>query len=209
MPLAGVVELVRTGVVQISFLNSNAERIAGGTGFIARGRLLTNHHLFIGHQKANSVHLHREQLTSVILSPADFERALRSGSMEDIYDYAILEIPQLINGTEHQFDIQPPGDRRMGDQMAILGYPLEHHNLTVHAGVISSFYRTNIADIIQLDASVNAGNSGGPLIDAQSGAAFGMVTEIERQTNVGVGYAISALHILGDAALHGSQPRSG
>jgi S1-C subfamily serine protease len=238
----------------------NAERIGGGTGFIARGRLLTNHHVFIGHQNANSVRLHREKLDPVVLDPADFGRALRSDSMEDSYDYAILEIRQLINGTEHQFDIQPPGNRRMGDQMAILGYPLEHHNLTVHAGVISSFYRSNLTDMIQLDASVNAGNSGGPLIDAQSGAAFGMVTrkatgltkllsplrqsiteniqfakgaggmlnmsgfdpvegfvagqnqilatlsEIERQANVGIGYAISAQHILSDAAIHGAQP---
>jgi hypothetical protein len=112
MPLADVVELVRAGVVQISFLNTNSQRIAGGTGFIARGRLLTNHHVFIGHQNANSIRLRREKLDPIVLDPAGFAGALRSGSMEDSYDYAILEIPQLINGTEHQFDIQPPGNRR-------------------------------------------------------------------------------------------------
>lgn len=115
---------------------------------------------------------------------------------------------------------------------------------------------SNITNIIQLDASINA-NSGGPLIDTETGAMFGMVSrratgltrvfgqlrrairesiqfaersqagvrmsvggfdpvegfiagqnqiratldEIERQANVGIGYAISAEHLLSDPSL--------
>jgi len=255
MALADVVDLVRTGIVQISFLNANADRLAGGTGFLARGRLLTNNHVFLGHQNATSVHLRREQLGTVALSPANFAAALRSGSMEDSFDYAILELPDLLSGAAHQFDIEAPDNHRVGDQIALLGYPLEHQNLTLHTGVISSFYQSKLTEIIQLDASVNAGNSGGPLFDPENGTVFGMVTrkatgltkifgelrqainqnveaaqravgmmsmggfdpvkgfvagqkqvlatlsEIERQANVGIGYAISASHILSDAQL--------
>jgi S1-C subfamily serine protease len=256
MSLADLIATVRTGIVRISFLDANANRIAGGTGFLTRGRLLTNHHVFLGHQGANSVHLQREKSGNVVvLTPAAFAAALRSGSMEVSFDYAILEIPQLINNTGHQFVIENPGNRRMGDQISILGFPLEHQNLTAHAGIISSFYQSNLTEIIQLDASVNAGNSGGPLIDPQSGAVYGMVSrkatgltrlfdqlqqaidnniqvaqqavgvmhignfdptqafvagqniirgtlsEIQRQANVGIGYAISARHVLADAQL--------
>jgi S1-C subfamily serine protease len=256
MALADVVAVVRAGIVQISFLDAKANRVGGGTGFLARGRLLTNNHVFLGHQSASTVHLSREQLGSVVvLQAAKFAAALCSGSMEDSFDYAILEIPELITGTEHQFELEIPGQRRIGDQIALLGFPLEHQNLTIHAGIISSLFQSKLAQFIQLDASVNAGNSGGPLIDPETGAAFGIVTrkatgltalfaqlrqaiiqniqtaqqsagmmslggfdpvrgfvagqnqilqtlsEIERQANVGIGYAISAEHVLADAQL--------
>lgn len=114
-----------------------------------------------------------------------------------------------------------------------------------------------MAKIIQLDASVNAGNSGGPLIDPSTGTVIGVVTrkatglsklfkelrstianniefmqtqaggggisfgrfdlvqgiiasqsqmmvtldEIERQANVGIGYAFSAEHLLEESCM--------
>lgn len=255
MSLADVVEKVRTGIVQISFLAGNGQRLGGGTGFLARQRLLTNHHVFMGHQGAHTVRLHREQLAPFDLAPAVFVASLRSGSMENSFDYAIQEIPELFDGSEHQFELELPGARRIGDPIALLGFPLEHQNLTVHTGVISSFFQSGVADVIQLDASVNAGNSGGPLIDPETAVAFGMVTrkatgltaifaqlrealdqniqfaqqaagmmlmgnfdpvqgfiatqsqvratlgEIERQANVGIGYAVSTAHVLADAHL--------
>jgi hypothetical protein len=141
---------------------------------------------------------------------------------------------------------------------AACGYPRQlATNLTCHQGIISSFYRSGLAEVIQIDASVNAGNSGGPLIDPQTGGAFGIVTrkatglsklfnqlrnsinanvamgqgvtsvmsidgidlvqaivmsqiqmlltldEIERQANVGIGYAFSAEHILSEPCMQG------
>jgi uncharacterized protein (AIM24 family) len=139
----------------------------------------------------------------------------------------------------------------------LLGFPLEHDNLTCHQGIISSFYQSDLVSVIQIDASVNAGNSGGPLIDPATGVAFGIVTrkatglsqlfaqlrnsiqsniavaqaagggivigdvdlvqsivvsqnqmlatlaEIERQANVGIGYAFSAEHILAEPCMQG------
>lgn len=49
-------------------------------------------------------------------------------------------------------------------------------NLTCHRGIISSFYQSGLTRIIQLDASVNAGNSGGPLIDPDTGHVLGIIT---------------------------------
>jgi S1-C subfamily serine protease len=145
MALADVVAVVRAGIVQISFLDAKANRVGGGTGFLARGRLLTNNHVFRGHQSATTVHLNREQLGSVlVLQAAKFAAALRSGSMEDSFDYAILDIPELITGTEHQFELEIPGQRRMGEPIALIGFPFEHQNLTIHAGIISSLFQSKL-----------------------------------------------------------------
>ena len=49
-------------------------------------------------------------------------------------------------------------------------------NLVCHAGVASSFYLSNNVDIIQVDASVNSSNSGGPLIHPKTGDVLGIIT---------------------------------
>ena len=48
--------------------------------------------------------------------------------------------------------------------------------LTVHRGFVSSIHHRNGIDIIQIDGSVNGGNSGGPLIDMNSKKVVGIVT---------------------------------
>lgn len=60
--------------------------------------------------------------------------------------------------------------------MLILGFPFEHRNLVCHRGIISSFFDRNGIDIIQLDASINASKSGGPLIDLRTGSVIGLIT---------------------------------
>jgi Trypsin-like peptidase domain len=255
MSLTDLIASLRTGIVQIEFYDQTNERIGGGSGFLSKGCLLTNHHVFLGYRSSHSVHLRREQISHVVLSSAQFAQMLLSGSMENSFDYAILDTPELIGGGEHQFILEPPGSRRVGTDIGILGFPLEHRNSTFHRGVISSFFDSGLTQFIQLDASVNAGNSGGPLFDLQTGAAIGMVTrkatgltklfaelrqtihqniqlvqqsqarirvggfdpvdgfvagqnqmlatfdQIERQANVGIGYAISSIHLLADRAL--------
>jgi S1-C subfamily serine protease len=155
-----------------------------------------------------------------------------------------------------QFELDEERKQRIGE-VAFLGYPFEHLNLTCHAGTISSYYTSGRATIVQLDASVNPSNSGGPLLDVNTGRVIGIVTrratgltqafaalrqtihnniaqllvaqqggtvalfgmspiqaielgqnqmlmtlgEIERQANVGIGYAMSIEHILNDNVL--------
>lgn len=56
------------------------------------------------------------------------------------------------------------------------GFLLEHRNLVCHLGTISFFYTSGTAKVIQLDASVNQSNSGGPLLDPETGQVLGIVT---------------------------------
>ncbi len=258
MALVDTVVKCRSGVVQIGFGNEARERVGGGSAFLCNDYLVTNHHVFLGHSKSSLVQLRRDDMpigTHVEFRSPDFAAKLVTGSQEQSYDYAVLDIPELIDRASHQFSLESPVDRRIGEQIALLGFPLEHSNLTCHAGIVSSFYTSGIASIIQLDASVNSGNSGGPLIDPETGTVLGLITrkatglsqlfghlrgaiqqnlavaqaagggiaiggidvvqafiasqhqmlltmdEIERQANVGIGYAISAEHLLAESCL--------
>lgn len=89
---------------------------------------------------------------------------------------------------------------RVGDSVLAIGNPFELE-ATLTAGIVSATGRTYsegngtrpIQNMIQTDAPVNPGNSGGPLLDCH-GQVVGVVTALEnpsgQSVNVGVGFAV-------------------
>ena len=103
------------------------------------------------------------------------------------------------------------GDIRVGDWVVALGNALAlKGGPTVTLGIISALGRTirterePLYDMIQTDAAINDGNSGGPLINL-NGEVIGISTAILRQAQ-GIGFAISseaAMPIINSLIEHG------
>lgn len=99
-------------------------------------------------------------------------------------------------------EIAPTNQLQVGQKALAIGNPFGFdHSLSV--GVISALGRqmpgvggVTIHDMIQTDAAVNPGNSGGPLLDS-SGRLIGMNTAIysESGSSAGVGFAVPASEI--------------
>ena len=67
-------------------------------------------------------------------------------------------------------------DHRIGQPIAILGYQLEQENLAMKSGIISSLIRpANGVNTIQVDCTIQQGNAGSPLIDAESLEVIGVI----------------------------------
>jgi S1-C subfamily serine protease len=93
-----------------------------------------------------------------------------------------------------------PNAMRVGDEAFVVGNPFGLYS-SMSAGVISGFNRvftptnsgTEIHGMIQVDAAVNPGNSGGPLLN-RDGHVVGIVTGIINPTDesffVGIGFAV-------------------
>lgn len=93
-----------------------------------------------------------------------------------------------------------PGAMRVGDEAFAVGNPFGLYS-SMSAGVISGFDRSfkpisstiELEGLIQIDAAVNPGNSGGPLL-ARDGTVIGIVTGIvnpsEEDFFVGIGFAV-------------------
>lgn len=182
MNLSNIVEKVRSGVVHIVY-TKNEKRLASGTGFMVNDLLVTNDHVCVGpkdsdvlirfHNSHNSSH---PLLEGYKLTYSAFRNRIKAASGTNSYDFAVLDIPELKQYNLYNFSFGEPAKKRIGEKVFFLGYPFEHFNLVCHAGIISSFYKKNVVDVIQIDASVNGGNSGGPLIDPENSKVIGIIT---------------------------------
>jgi S1-C subfamily serine protease len=102
-----------------------------------------------------------------------------------------------------------PGSMRVGDEAYAVGHPFGLY-ASMSTGVISGFERTfrlqnsekRLEGLIQIDAAVNPGNSGGPLLN-RYGQVVGIVTGLANPTDesffVGIGFAVP-INVAGGAA---------
>jgi S1-C subfamily serine protease len=93
-----------------------------------------------------------------------------------------------------------PASMRVGDEAFVVGNPFGLYS-SMSSGVISGFNRTftptnsnvELEGLIQIDAAVNPGNSGGPLLN-RAGHVVGIVTGIVNPTEesffIGIGFAV-------------------
>lgn len=183
--IINAVERLRTSVVKIEQFDvkEGREAVTGtGTGFLfsSDGYLFTNSHV-----------VKKAKYLRTILYDGSIHHATLIG--EDPYtDLAILKI----DATDYTPAVLGDSDDLKIGQLAIaIGNPLGFQH-TVTAGVVSALGRTlssetgiSMDSMIQTDASLNPGNSGGPLINAD-GEVIGVNTAMIRGAQ-GLCFAIS------------------
>lgn len=98
------------------------------------------------------------------------------------------------------------------DEVEVLGYPTGGDSLSVTKGVVSRIEATEYAQCsgshllaIQIDAAINGGNSGGPVVDATTGMVVGVAFQaLEHAENIGYVVPVTVvLHFLEDIRRHG------
>ncbi len=155
-----------------------------GSGFIidTKGTVITNNHVISG-------------ADDILVKVGDKEFKAKVIGADPYMDIAVLKIE-----AEDQFKPVRFGDSdkaRVGDWAVAIGNPFGLGG-TVTAGIISARNRdinlTRYDDFIQTDASINQGNSGGPLFNLK-GEVIGINTAIiapGQSGSIGIGFAIPA-----------------
>ena len=161
-----------------------------GSGFIisADGYVVTNNHV-VAPARNNAV---VESITVTLHDRTEYEATVVG--RDEASDLAVLKITPRGNLPFVRF----AGDNqvRVGDWVVAIGNPYSLGG-TVTAGIVSALHRNINAGLydrfIQTDASINQGNSGGPLFDLQ-GNVIGINTALYSPTggNIGIGFAIPA-----------------
>src|SRR4051812_43537577 len=159
-----------------------------GSGFVLdrAGHIVTNYHV-----------VHGASAIQVSFSNNERYRAKLVGS-DPSTDIAVLKV----NVQSSALKALPLGDSdavRVGDQVIAIGNPFGLDR-SVTAGIVSAVQRRieapnnlSIAHVVQTDAALNHGNSGGPLLNAQ-GQVIGVNAQIQTggtsDGNIGIGFAI-------------------
>ncbi|WP_156680099.1 Do family serine endopeptidase [Sphingomonas profundi] len=166
-----------------------------GSGFIisADGYVVTNNHVISGGPEQQGRNAPTVDSITVTL-PDRKEYKARLVGRDVVSDLALLKI-DATNLPFVQFGDSTSA--RVGDWVVAIGNPFGLGG-TVTAGIVSAIHRSiglgNAYDrYIQTDASINQGNSGGPMFDLK-GNVIGINTAIFSPTggNVGIGFAIPA-----------------
>ncbi|MBQ2209895.1 MAG: trypsin-like peptidase domain-containing protein [Prevotella sp.] len=157
------------------------KRAAAGSGVIisADGYIVTNNHVVDG----------ADELT-VTLNENSKEYSARVIGADKTTDLALIKIdaknlPAIV--------IANSDDVKVGEWVLAVGNPLGLNN-TVTAGIVSAKARSmgqGVSSMIQTDAAINQGNSGGALVNTR-GELIGINAMIYSQTgsNIGYGFAI-------------------
>jgi len=181
---------VRSGVVQVS-VERDRQRIGSGSGFLVEHGLVTNSHNIRGRD------IDAIAIRFADTDPEDPESYIRllpgdcvvAESLEGERDYVYLSLLDSEIEGKNIFEFTDSSNPlSVGEQVVFLGFPFGMPQLTSHVGYVSSIHERNGVEIIQIDGSVNGGNSGGPLLDLKTGKVAGIVTRaitglIEEQFN--------------------------
>jgi S1-C subfamily serine protease len=161
--------------------------VGSGVVVSAQGDILTSLHVVT---QSTSIQLTFADGTQ---SPAEITVAQPE---HDIAVVRALQPPaQIIPAT-----LGNPNGERVGNEAFVVGNPFGLYG-SMSAGVISGFNRSfqpeesdyKLEDLIQIDAAVNPGNSGGPLLNRYGeviGIVTGLVNPTEQNFFVGVGFAV-------------------
>jgi len=190
-----VADALRPAVVNLRV--GRGQRVGTGSGvlFSPEGYLLTNHHV-VGDSDKARVRLHDGQEVN--------GRVVGNDPWTDL---------ALVRADGGSFPYAKLGDSaalRVGQLVVAIGSPLGFES-TVTAGVVSAIGRTLrsitghlVDNVIQTDAALNPGNSGGPLVDSR-GHVVGINTAVIQPAQ-GICFAIPinmAKHILPSLLRHG------
>jgi len=173
-----VVTVVGTIPGQATFFGRTSDETVSGSGvfFSPDGYLLTNNHVVEGTQEV-----------VIILSDGNQQPAVIVGT-DPFADLAVLKAEGTppATATLGNSDVLTPGE-----MVIAIGSPLGDFRNTVTVGVVSATGRSidtgkgyQIDNLIQTDAAINQGNSGGPLVNL-AGEVIGINTLVVRGDGYG------------------------
>jgi TPR repeat protein len=168
------------GVVAIDCLGINNARISTASGFIIsdNGRIATNLHV-----------VESCSILAVRLTNGDVYDSTWVVATDKRRDLAVIRIKAA---SLPVLPLAESNDLEVGQTVYSIGNPSGLQN-TLQSGIVSAFRQVNGSRLVQISASLNPGNSGGPVLDEKGHVAAIAVSKINGAENLGFAIPIDYL----------------
>ncbi len=187
--LAALYQTVSPAVVSVGIANTVFGELSGGTGFVidTQGHIVTNTHVIDARRSRDIIEVNFFDGTIVAAQVVGEDRDS---------DLAVLRV-DLPADRLHPVTFADSESLRIGQTALAIGSPFGQE-WTLTGGIISGLGRVidglgsyQIGAVIQTDAPLNPGNSGGPLLNLR-GEVIGVNVQIisRDRANAGIGFAI-------------------
>lgn len=183
IPLSEVVARGNAAVVQVE-----TERGSGSAFYVGPDTLLTSLHVVDGSSYVT------------LRGPGGGTVTAYLGGTARDFDLAVLKASGARPGQAF-LPLGAAADLQAGQEVLALGSPLRMRN-SVSRGIVSGLRRMGQALVVQTDAALNPGNSGGPLLD-RSGNVVGINAFVARAPEAGAGLSFAVAIEHGRALLEG------
>jgi S1-C subfamily serine protease len=157
--------------------------VVSGTAFFINqnGYLITNHHVIKGCQNKSKISYNKQDIEAVLVAS------------DSNLDLALLKA----NIKNKNFIKISGKDPKKLQRIIAAGYPLGKRlsdDLKLNSGIISALKGGNDnSNQIQIDASINSGNSGGPIVDEKTGELVAVsVSLIKKEIATNINFGIKA-----------------
>lgn len=188
LDIAGVIAKAEPSVVSISVAGRSGSGAGTGVILTTEGEILTNAHVVAGASQVR-----------VTLAGETQSRTAEIVGLDQAADLALLRIPGASDLPAAE--LGSSSALQVGDDVVAIGNALAlRGNPTVTSGIVSGLNRSletasgTMTGLLQTDASISSGNSGGPLVNA-SGQVIGINTAVAassgRTAAENVGFAIA------------------
>lgn len=180
-PIATILENALPAVGMV-LVKTSANKISSGSGFMVTndGLFVTNCHVIEDWEEIAVKLNNSEKIYLVDAVNCDTKKDLAILRFREAGNYPILDLEENFTAA-------------LGDDVVILGYPLGAKlgvEVTLSTGIISSTRNISNVSMVQTNAAINHGNSGGPMISRRSGKVIGIVTAKVRDSE-SIGLAIN------------------
>lgn len=183
--VAPAVVNITTQIVRNDFFWGSVPEEGSGSGFLwdSQGHVVTNYHVIEGAQDISVSFGDDVNLAATVVG-ADPQN-----------DLAVLKVENPPENAQ-PLEAGTSGDLKVGQTVLAIGNPFGQFERTMTEGIVSALNRTIqtenkvLRGVIQTDAAINRGNSGGPLLDSR-GRLIGVNSAIFSPTGTSAGVSLA------------------